>query len=46
MAGIDLDHWDPSKGADVNRATIEAVYRYYGDVYLPTRTSSGPGWRT
>ena len=34
MAGIDLDHWDPSKGADVNRATIEAVYRYYGDVYL------------
>ncbi len=34
VAGLDLDQWDPAQGADVNRATIEAVYRYYGDVYL------------
>jgi len=34
VAGIDLADWDPAKGADHNRATIEAVYRYYGDLYL------------
>ena len=34
VAGIDLDDWDPSKGADYNRETIEAVYRYYGNLYL------------
>ncbi|NYG56755.1 hypothetical protein [Nocardioides perillae] len=33
-AGIDLDAWDPARGADANRAAIEAVYRYYGDLYL------------
>ncbi|UAL30656.1 hypothetical protein K8W59_03830 [Nocardioides rotundus] len=33
-AGIDLSQWDPSKGAEANRAIIEAVYRYYGDLYL------------
>lgn len=34
LAGIDLDEWDPSLGADHNQEIIEAVYRYYGDLYL------------
>jgi hypothetical protein len=33
-AGIDGATWDPAAGADANRKTIEAVYRYYGDLYL------------
>lgn len=33
-AGIDVTTWDPSKGAEHNRAVIMAVYRYYGDLYL------------
>ena len=33
-AGIDLSQWDPTKGAEANREIIEAVYRYYGDLYL------------
>lgn len=33
-AGIDLDAWDPTKGAKYNEKTIEAVYRYYGDLFL------------
>lgn len=33
-AGIDPASWDPSKGADANRAAIEAVYAYYAQLYL------------
>ncbi|MEJ5888673.1 hypothetical protein WDZ16_09365, partial [Pseudokineococcus marinus] len=33
-AGIDLLAWDVTAGADANRGTIEAVYRYYADLYL------------
>lgn len=33
-AGIDLENWDPSKGADELQGTIENVYTYYGDLYL------------
>lgn len=33
-AGIDLSGWDPALGADALRPTIEAVYRYYGDLFL------------
>lgn len=33
-AGIDYLAWDPSLGADANRANIEAVYEYYADLYL------------
>ncbi len=33
-AGIEGATWNPSAGADANRTTIEAVYRYYGDLYL------------
>ena len=33
-AGIDGASWDPALGAEHNRATIEKVYRYYGDLYL------------
>ncbi|MGH3322547.1 MAG: hypothetical protein ACRDN9_20695, partial [Streptosporangiaceae bacterium] len=33
-AGIDLRGWDPSKGASELRDTIEAVYAYYGRLYL------------
>lgn len=33
-AGIDPARWDPSKGADHNREIIEAVYAYYGQLYL------------
>jgi hypothetical protein len=29
-AGIDRSRWRPAAGVDANRATIEAVYRYYG----------------
>ncbi len=33
-AGIDPDTWDPSLGAYANMPNIEAVYRYYGELYL------------
>lgn len=33
-SGIDVGAWDPSLGADANRATIIAVYEYYGQLYL------------
>lgn len=33
-AGIDPNLWDPSLGADANRAIIETVYTYYGSLYL------------
>ncbi|HYJ70241.1 MAG TPA: hypothetical protein VEX15_21525 [Nocardioidaceae bacterium] len=33
-AGIDLCAWDPSKGAEGLRGIIEAVYTYYGKLYL------------
>lgn len=33
-AGIDMSRWDPTRGAEYNREIIEAVYRYYGDLYL------------
>ena len=34
VAGIDLDAWDPSLGADANRETIIKVYEYYAQLYL------------
>src|SRR5262245_1803718 len=33
-AGIDASHWDPARGVDANRATIELVYDYYGRLFL------------
>jgi hypothetical protein len=33
-AGIDRTHWDPDRGVEVNRRTIERVYAYYGQLYL------------
>jgi uncharacterized protein YukE len=33
-AGIDPATWDPALGADANRATILAVYTYYGKLFL------------
>ena len=33
-AGIDRVRWDPERGASDNRAAIEAVYKYYGELYL------------
>src|SRR5699024_8163235 len=33
-AGIDLQEWDPTKGADALQGTIENVYTYYGQLYL------------
>jgi len=33
-ARIDVSHWDPTRGVDVNRRTIECVYDYYGRLYL------------
>jgi hypothetical protein len=33
-AQIDPSHWDPARGVDVNRGTIERVYDYYGRLYL------------
>jgi hypothetical protein len=33
-AGIDRGRWRPSRGVDANQATIEAVYTYYGRLFL------------
>jgi hypothetical protein len=33
-AGIDASHWDPTRGVDLNRRTIECVYDYYGRLYV------------
>jgi uncharacterized protein YukE len=33
-AGIDGDSWDPSDGLYANDDTVQAVYRYYGNLYL------------
>lgn len=33
-AGIDLQEWDPKKGADALQDTIENVYTYYGQLFL------------
>ncbi|MEX2289957.1 MAG: WXG100 family type VII secretion target [Mycobacteriales bacterium] len=33
-AGISPARWDPSLGAEANREIIEAVYAYYGRLYL------------
>lgn len=33
-SGIDLDAWDPSRGAGANYDTIIQVYDYYADLYL------------
>ena len=33
-AGIDPAEWQPDRGVDVNRRTIERVYAYYGGLYL------------
>jgi len=32
-AGIDSDSWIPELGLNANRATVEAVYEYYADLY-------------
>ncbi len=32
-AGIDPNHWDPSKGVDYNRADIYKVYAFYAELY-------------
>jgi hypothetical protein len=36
-AGIDGARWHPGAGVDVNRQTIERVYRYYAELYLKDR---------
>jgi hypothetical protein len=33
-AGIDARQWDPTRGVEENRNTIESVYAYYGRLYL------------
>jgi hypothetical protein len=33
-AGIDRRHWHPSAGVEQNRRSIEAVYDYYGRLFL------------
>jgi hypothetical protein len=33
-AGIDRGRWRPSRGVEANQATIEAVYTYYGRLFL------------
>jgi uncharacterized protein YukE len=33
-AGIDGDAWDPSDGLYAGDETVQAVYRYYGNLYL------------
>ena len=34
QAAIDPEHWHPRRGAEQNRATIEAVYAYYARLFL------------
>lgn len=33
-AGIDGSRWQPGRGVEENRRTIEAVYQYYGRLYI------------
>jgi hypothetical protein len=33
-AGINPAHWQPQRGVQANRTTIEAVYAYYGRLFL------------
>ena len=33
-AGIERAHWRPTRGVDENRRTVEAVYAYYGRLFL------------
>jgi len=33
-ARIEASHWDPTRGVDANRRTIECVYEYYGRLFL------------
>jgi len=33
-AGIDPNTWNPAAGSEANRHTIEAVYTYYGQLFL------------
>jgi hypothetical protein len=33
-AGIDRTHWEPDRGVELNRRTVERVYGYYGRLYL------------
>ena len=33
-AGIERGHWRPTRGVDENRRTVEAVYAYYGRLFL------------
>src|SRR5712691_4194202 len=33
-AGITHDHWRPHRGLDENRRVVEAVYTYYGQLFL------------
>ncbi|OLE28223.1 MAG: hypothetical protein AUG49_03020 [Catenulispora sp. 13_1_20CM_3_70_7] len=33
-AGIDLNEWDPSAGTGPNQGNIQAVYTYYGNLFL------------
>ena len=33
-AGIEGDSWRPGRGVDENRQVVEAVYSYYGGLFL------------
>ena len=33
-AGIERSSWRPARGVDENRRTVEAVYAYYGRLFL------------
>jgi len=33
-AGIDHENWRPGRGVDENRRVVEAVYGYYGELFL------------
>lgn len=42
-AGIYLDGWDPSKGADANLGNLTASYAYYGKLFLGKPNFQGAG---
>ena len=43
--GIDRKSWHPGRGVEENRRTVEAVYGYYGRLFLEHPYLSGPDWR-
>ena len=44
-AGIDRGSWRPGRGVEENRRTVEAVYGYYGRLFLEHPYLQWAAWR-